>query len=331
MSPDGRFLYVGDNFGNRVVAFIVGADGSLTQIGTPVSTGGGGAGYPGMAVTPDGRFLYVDGESTLGYAPGVVAAFSIQSNGTLVGVTGSPFQTGKKFPVNFQSLVIAPDQSPTAAFAATVSGSKASFDASSSTDSDGSITRYDWNFGDGQTLANGGPTPTHTYATAGAYTVTLNVMDNEGCSSQLVYTGQTASCSGSAPATRQVAVVAPKLKLKLGGPKRQKLSRKGLAMVLTCAGAGCGVKAKAKVAVPRSALAKKRVVVKAKPVATLLPAGQRTKLRLKFGRGGYRMLARALSNGATLTARVSATAKSGGLVAKAARGVKLRGGSHHRR
>jgi PKD repeat protein len=67
---------------------------------------------------------------------------------------------------------------PTAAFSAQTSDLSAIFDASGSSDSDGTITSYDWNFGDGST-ANG-VTANKTYAAAGTYTVTLTATDNRG-------------------------------------------------------------------------------------------------------------------------------------------------------
>jgi PKD repeat protein len=54
------------------------------------------------------------------------------------------------------------------------------FDGSASSDSDGSIASFAWNFGDGGT-ASGGKT-SHTYTTVGAFTVTLIVTDNLGSS-----------------------------------------------------------------------------------------------------------------------------------------------------
>ncbi len=58
-------------------------------------------------------------------------------------------------------------------------GTPVSFDGSTSTDADGSIADYAWNFGDN--TAGAGPTPSaHTYAAPGTYHVTLVVTDNLG-------------------------------------------------------------------------------------------------------------------------------------------------------
>jgi Domain of unknown function (DUF1929)/PKD domain len=55
------------------------------------------------------------------------------------------------------------------------------FNASGSSDPDGTIASYQWNFGDpNNTTAGSGVSPTHTYSKAGSYTVTLTVTDNEG-------------------------------------------------------------------------------------------------------------------------------------------------------
>lgn len=52
------------------------------------------------------------------------------------------------------------------------------FDASASSDPDGSIASYAWSFGDGAT--GSGRTPTHVYQDAGAYTPRLTVTDDRG-------------------------------------------------------------------------------------------------------------------------------------------------------
>jgi PKD repeat protein len=52
------------------------------------------------------------------------------------------------------------------------------FDGSASTDSDGSIVSYQWNFGDGTT--GSGAAVQHTYQNTGTYAVTLTVTDDDG-------------------------------------------------------------------------------------------------------------------------------------------------------
>jgi PKD repeat protein len=74
------------------------------------------------------------------------------------------------------------NQLPQAAFTATPSTGKAPLvvflDAGQSSDSDGSIVAYDWDFGNG---TNGsGQTANVTYVTAGTYTINLTVTDNNG-------------------------------------------------------------------------------------------------------------------------------------------------------
>ncbi|NIA09775.1 MAG: PKD domain-containing protein [Nitrospiraceae bacterium] len=57
-----------------------------------------------------------------------------------------------------------------------------SFDGSGSSDMDGTIVTYRWNFGDGKTGT--GETTTHNYSSDGKYVVTLNVTDNDGASDE---------------------------------------------------------------------------------------------------------------------------------------------------
>jgi PKD repeat protein len=71
---------------------------------------------------------------------------------------------------------------PTACFnAAPVEGYSpltVNFNAGCSTDSDGTITAYNWNFGDQS--ASSGINRSHTFVTAGQYITTLSVRDNDG-------------------------------------------------------------------------------------------------------------------------------------------------------
>jgi PKD repeat protein len=70
------------------------------------------------------------------------------------------------------------NQAPVAAFTSSAVDLVASFDASGSSDPDGSIASYAWDFGDGGVAT--GVKPSHTYAAAGTYTVKLTVTDNGG-------------------------------------------------------------------------------------------------------------------------------------------------------
>jgi Tol biopolymer transport system component len=72
---------------------------------------------------------------------------------------------------------------PTAAFTAGCSALRCNFDATASTDSDGTIANYSWDFGDG--TSGSGKIIGHTYAAAGSYAVTLTVTDNAAATATL--------------------------------------------------------------------------------------------------------------------------------------------------
>ncbi|WP_420120736.1 PKD domain-containing protein [Nakamurella sp.] len=72
-----------------------------------------------------------------------------------------------------------PNVLPTASFTTVVSGADLSVDGSASSDSDGSVTGYSWNWGDG-TPDGTGPTAIHAYVSDGTFTVTLTVTDDRG-------------------------------------------------------------------------------------------------------------------------------------------------------
>lgn len=80
--------------------------------------------------------------------------------------------------VSKQVTVSKSNQAPVAAFTATTSGLSVAVDGRGSSDPDGTIASYAWNFGDGGTAT--GATATHAYAAGGTYTVTLTVTDNGG-------------------------------------------------------------------------------------------------------------------------------------------------------
>jgi PKD repeat protein len=87
-----------------------------------------------------------------------------------------------------------PNQAPTASFTFTCTDLSCTFNGSTSSDPDGSISSYAWSFGDG--TSGSGAVVAKTYASAGTRTVTLTVTDNAGA------TGSTSqSVSVTAPST----------------------------------------------------------------------------------------------------------------------------------
>jgi PKD repeat protein len=77
----------------------------------------------------------------------------------------------------------ATNQAPTAVLSVTPSQNNMvndtlTFSSSGSTDSDGTIASYEWNFGDGSVGAE--PNPTHVYTAAGTFNVSLTITDDDG-------------------------------------------------------------------------------------------------------------------------------------------------------
>jgi PKD repeat protein len=81
---------------------------------------------------------------------------------------------------------------PVAAFTYTPTnplvGTWVQFDATGSFDSDGTVTSYSWNFGDG--TVDTGPVVWHRFTTGGAFPVTLTAVDDDGASNSVTQTVQ---------------------------------------------------------------------------------------------------------------------------------------------
>lgn len=194
-SPDGRSVYVGD-VGSNSISVIDTATLGVSSI--PV-----GEEPRGIAFEPDGRTAYVAnlGDATLSTVD-----------------TASRLQVGTAAPAGLEPrrAAVVPDQPPAASIAAPLRvrpGVPVTLDGGASRDPDGSIARFDWEFGDGATAANGGPAPRHVFARPGSYRVSLRLTDDEGCSTAFVFTGQTAACNGSgvAATARTVSVSYPEV------------------------------------------------------------------------------------------------------------------------
>jgi len=225
--------------------------------------------------------------------------------GNKMWITNSPFALGQATP-DFQSVAITPNQGPVAALssptparaerrAGIAAGSKTvSFDASGSTDSDGTVARYDWTFGDGSAAPNGGPTPSHTYAADGTYTVKLTVTDNEGCSTAYVAGAPTAYCNGSAAATvtRQVVIDTAVSGAKLKGKRKQRARGKRTVIKLKASAS------EAATAVARGKIKVGKRKYKLKKARKPLQSGKTKNLKLKLKRKkDGRRLVRAIRSG----------------------------------
>ena len=78
--------------------------------------------------------------------------------------------------------VLPVNANPTSTFTASCPKLTCTLDGTTSSDTDGAVTNWAWNFGDGNTGT--GATISHTYSAAGPYTVTLTVTDNDGGTGQ---------------------------------------------------------------------------------------------------------------------------------------------------
>ncbi len=242
ITPDGRRAYVASEEGVSVIDI-----GTNSIVGSTIPVPAGGE---WIAITPDGNHAYVPGASNgvsvidtrtnqivgspigVGMQPEGIA-IAPDGNHAYVTNTGSAdvsvidTHTNQAAQATIQvgthptGIAVTPDQGPVASFSApaTRPGVPVSLDASASSDPDGTIAGYMWSFGDGQSAPLGGPRPTHIYARPGNYTVTLSVVDQEGCSTTLVFTGQTAYCNGGARArqARTVEVAYPGVRVRCPG------------------------------------------------------------------------------------------------------------------
>jgi PKD repeat protein len=218
IDPSAAHLYVADSGSGSVSGFSIGAGGVLTPIAcVPATSCQTEAGPVGIAVDPSGSYVYVTNLATAS-----VSVFSIGAGGALSPVACDPTTICKTGNADIFSLAVSPDRGPVAAFSAGAgpSGSMSLLDGSTSSSPDYAIASYVWEFGDGQTLTSALPAVQHVYAKPGSYSVTLTVTDQAGCALSVVYTGQTASCNGSAKAraTRTITVPSPVLPLALMSP-----------------------------------------------------------------------------------------------------------------
>ncbi|ARC57720.1 Protease 1 [Frondihabitans sp. 762G35] len=187
-----RHVYMQDN-GQLVFGTYTGQTNTVT---TPASYNDGTWHYVVATQGSDGLKLYVDGAligtnpttqaqayqgywkvggdttwgSSSAYFPGTIDEVAVYDHTLDASTVAQHFALGAGgTPAN---------AAPTSTFTATPTNLAVAFDGSASSDSDGTVASYAWDFGDGTT--DTGVKPSHTYAAAGTYTVKLTVTDNQG-------------------------------------------------------------------------------------------------------------------------------------------------------
>ena len=153
------------------------------SVGIPVAFDGSGSTDPGGTITDwswnfgDSGSLATGKTTTKTYmaAGSYTVQLTVKDDMNATGTTTRTIVVAA-MPVNLP---------PTASFTGPATGTvgmPVTFDGSSSTDADGTIAEWSWNFGDGALtgIHATGPSATHSYAAAGTYPVTLTVRDNMG-------------------------------------------------------------------------------------------------------------------------------------------------------
>ncbi|MCU1557980.1 MAG: hypothetical protein JWN09_1975 [Microbacteriaceae bacterium] len=136
---------------------------------------------------PDGSiasYAWAFGDGATG--TGATATHDYAAAGTYTVTLTVTDNEGASTPLSHSITVAAANVAPTASFTSAPNGLGVAFDAAASADSDGTISSYDWDFGDGSSHGTG-VAPTHTYAATGSYTVTLIVTDNGGASASAAH------------------------------------------------------------------------------------------------------------------------------------------------
>jgi PKD repeat protein len=208
VSPaDGRIAFSTTRFGAGPEIAILNADGAVSRLAASAfgwqptwSPDGTHLAYVSTSITYTGRCYFGDGAHNADdFCLPVNDLYVINADGT------GTSRLGIGYDLDWRPTLAPLLLAPIAAITSSCSGHTCSLDGSGSWDPDGAITNYSWSFGDGST--GSGPTMSHTYATDGAYTLTLTVYDNSGATSSQSTTVNvdlppvatfTSSCSGLA-------------------------------------------------------------------------------------------------------------------------------------
>jgi PKD repeat protein len=189
-----RYETAGDHEVTLTVTDSKGQTSTSTQTVTTVAPPPNRAPTAAFTATATGLGLAVDGSGSAD-SDGTIASWTWEfgDGTTQVGQTAThTYASPGTYPVRLtvadddgatatstQSVtVVRPNQAPTAAFVKTTADLVASFDGRGSSDADGTVASYAWEFGDGATGT--GAQTQHTYASGGTYSVRLTVTDDSG-------------------------------------------------------------------------------------------------------------------------------------------------------
>lgn len=134
-------------------------------------------------------------------ASGVAASHVYRTSGNYTATLTATTEDGA---VDLATKVIAVRNTPPVAQAtgpqAAVTGSPIEVDGSNSSDANGAVDGYAWDFGDGSPQT-AGPRSEHTYSSTGRFTVRLTVVDNEGAPDETSFTVQVSAPASPSPST----------------------------------------------------------------------------------------------------------------------------------
>nr|MBC8218661.1 PKD domain-containing protein [Planctomycetota bacterium] len=133
---------------------------------------------------PDGNvatYKWTEGNTVLGKDMTISPALSVGTHNITLAVTDNEGADD----TDEVTIVVEANRGPSASFTYSPGDPTVdqvvTFDGSSSSDPDGTITDYSWDFGDGSNLdTESGANPSHSYSSSGQYTVALTVTDNAG-------------------------------------------------------------------------------------------------------------------------------------------------------
>jgi PKD repeat protein len=144
------------------------------------------ASFDGTASSdPDGTIVsytwdFGDGNNGTGVTPSHTYALGGTYNAQLTVTDNDGATNSVTHPVT-----VTPNQAPNADFTWSANNLVASFDGTTSSDPDGTIASYAWDFGDGD--SGTGPSPLHPYVDPGTYDVILTVTDNDGATDSVTH------------------------------------------------------------------------------------------------------------------------------------------------